>query len=373
MKFENMVGKEFDNISQRVIYPYIVLYPEFNAVLSDEVSEEAQRQMNEFIKNTIITLYNNPELIEMSVDKDDYYIFGQMNKDRPELYDLIRKLEKKFLTFFNFLYNIGLAGNIKDKTIIHNSIIYNSFYIPKTFKALNKKKQAILESLGLVIEVEKDNIIVYSKEYPELCLGWKELSKISKSLWSDDDSKAIVVKTNAKFAFMKCLFGFKDVTLSRVCGDLEQSGTYLHQIEEYLVKKGYEIFYDDGNPMLQKIYPKKQEGNFRVFFTLQNKNQLVYAIRIPDFTTLVTVYFEHMDEELKEFIFARIGKCSGCGYCTQTDKSGKRKRLAVALEMDGEVIGKCPLYPNLGWDRLDENAVYMIKKLLDFAEETLYK
>ncbi len=368
MKFENMIGKEFENISQRVIYPYIVFFPEFSPVVSNEVSEEAQRQMNQFIRNTIITIYNNPGLIELSVEKDDYYVFGQMNKDKQELYDLLRKTEKKFLTFFNFLYNIGLEGNI-----INNTIKNNRFCIPKTFRALNKKKQAILESLGLVVEAEKESIVIYSKEYPELCLGWKVLSKISKSLWSDDDSKAIVVKTKAKFTFMKCLFGMKDITLSRISGDLEQSGIYLNQIEEYLINKGYKIFYEDGSPILQKIYPKKQEGNFRIFFTLQNKHQLAYVIRIPDFTTLVTNHFEQMDEELKEFIFSRTKTCDACGYCTQTDKSGKRKRLVTALEAKGEVAGKCPLYPNLGWDRLDENAVYMIKKLLDFAEEVLYK
>jgi C4-type Zn-finger protein len=40
-----------------------------------------------------------------------------------------------------------------------------------------------------------------------------------------------------------------------------------------------------------------------------------------------------MNEELKELVFTRTGVCKNCGYCTQTDKTGKRKPVPYILNI----------------------------------------
>lgn len=79
-----------------------------------------------------------------------------------------------------------------------------------------------------------------------------------------------------------------------------------------------------------------------------------------------------MNDELKELIFSRTGCCRNCGYCTQTDKTGKRKSVTVQLEYNGEKFNKCPLYPSLAWDKLNKKTVSIIKDLFCFAENTIY-
>jgi len=73
-----------------------------------------------------------------------------------------------------------------------------------------------------------------------------------------------------------------------------------------------------------------------------------------------------------ELCYTRTKVCDNCGYCTQTDKSGKRLKLALPLKYPGGVTSKCPLWPWFTWNELDKGSIEKIKKLFLFAEEKLY-
>ena len=49
MKCENKVGKDFDNISQRLVYSYMASYSRFNPADTNEISVEAQKQTHDFL------------------------------------------------------------------------------------------------------------------------------------------------------------------------------------------------------------------------------------------------------------------------------------------------------------------------------------
>jgi hypothetical protein len=49
MDFENRIGTDFDNVSQRLVYNYIATQPDFRSIPSDAASETAQRQLYDFI------------------------------------------------------------------------------------------------------------------------------------------------------------------------------------------------------------------------------------------------------------------------------------------------------------------------------------
>jgi hypothetical protein len=259
------------------------------------------------------------------------------------------------------LFEVGLNSEVKE----------NTFHLKKPCKLINKSKQAMLENIGLTIKSE-DNVIVSCNEYPKMFSGWKALSVASYAVWGKDISKTVTGQGLARLMFMKGLLSLDDISLNKVYGDLEQSGIYLDELENYLIERGYINYFKSASFYLQKIYPDKHEGQFNVFFTFLRKNQLQYDIKIPNFTGLITDHHNEMDDELKEFIFSRTKKCNLCGYCTQIDKTGKRKPLTVLLTLNNETIGKCPFYPNLKWNKLDEHSVVMIKKLIDFSEGVLY-
>lgn len=224
MKFDNKIGNLFNNISQRVIYPYIITYPDFIPIENNSVSREAQRQMHEFMKETLLTVYNNPEIIGMSTEKDDYFDWEAF-KDKPDLNNFMKKLEKKFLGFFALLYEIGINGEISN----------GELFINKSKKALNKGKILQLSEIGLICTNNGDGVYIHSSDYPELSTGWKLLSNICME--SENKKKdAVISQSITRLLFKKCIFSKDHVSFTRLYGDLPQSGKYLEELESFFQK-----------------------------------------------------------------------------------------------------------------------------------------
>ncbi|MDR0473208.1 MAG: hypothetical protein LBH43_06015, partial [Treponema sp.] len=281
MVYENKLGGVFGNLAQRIIYPYIVSYPEFAPIESGDVSEKAQKQIYDFLKKTLIAIYKNPGIIEMPIEKDNCFESGVLYNTNPELNNSMKKQEKKFLGFFNFLFELGLYGDV----------LNNKLVIPKSKKAVSKNTKIILEQLGISCEIEKEETIVYSNEYPELCIGWRILSKTSGSGNNGD----VIGQSPARLMFMKCLLINEPVPASRLYGSLEQSGKYLKQLEDFLIKKGYVYDLHDGKYTLIKHCPGNKDGKFKVLFDWQRKYQLNFYFEVPGFTTLVSDHYNDMD------------------------------------------------------------------------------
>ncbi len=49
-------------------------------------------------------------------------------------------------------------------------------------------------------------------------------------------------------------------------------------------------------------------------------------------------------------------------------KTGKRTPIALGLEYNGNISGKCPLFPDLNWWNIDKKGVGKLKELFNFAE-----
>ncbi len=98
---ENRLGQSFENLGKRITYSYLATYPEFKPVANFGASELSQRQMYDFLYETIETIYNNLSLINVADEPDDSYEWWQMNKDKP---DLILKMRVVF--FRGRKYNI---------------------------------------------------------------------------------------------------------------------------------------------------------------------------------------------------------------------------------------------------------------------------
>jgi hypothetical protein len=70
MKCENMIGKTFGNISQRLIYSYLCSYPEFQPI-SSIVNRESQKQMYDFLWEFVSGVYLDPQKLGLPTDEDE--------------------------------------------------------------------------------------------------------------------------------------------------------------------------------------------------------------------------------------------------------------------------------------------------------------
>ena len=119
-----------------------------------------------------------------------------------------------------------------------------------------------------------------------------------------------------------------------------------------------------------KEYSKNELAYMRAYFNWRKKNQMVFEFRLPQFRNMLNSYYD-MEKELQTFVFGRLKTCDHCGYCTQTDKSGKRPCLAMDLSCNGETLSKCPLYPNLTWNDMNANDLNRMLSLFELSESLL--
>ncbi|MDR0326612.1 MAG: hypothetical protein LBI19_11050 [Oscillospiraceae bacterium] len=350
---DNKIGGTFDNLAQRLIYPYVLTFPEFEHVEREDVSETAQRHMHVFLRSALSAIYANPHMIGLPIEEDDCFI-DEPKKAKPVLYNTMRKLEKSFLSFFTVLFELGLHGEVIDGKLC----------IPKAKKDVNKPKQAILSHIGLVCETEKDKSILFSPELPELCHGWKALSEHAGANGNGD----AMGKCPAGLYFLKCLYMNGPIPISRLYGKLKQSGGHLEELEAFLLEQGYVYQEYDGSYCLLKACKGNKDGKFKILFDSHKRSQLTYYYEIPGFTRLVTNHFDEMDDSLKNFVFAHTSKCGHCGYCTKT---GTHRLMSVMLTLPSQTEEKCPLYAGFEWDSLYEENVVMVKRLIEFAIKML--
>jgi hypothetical protein len=350
--FENKLGQPFDNLGKRVIYAHLATYPQFKPVATCSASELSQRQMYDFLYDSIETIYNDLALVNVLAEPDECYEHWQCNNVKPELILKMQKIEKNFFDFFEYFFKIGLLGEVLESKLIIN----------KSNMKITQKTKDKLSRVGLVCDETADSLIFTHNKYKELFPAWKLHCSMPK------DGK---IRTQNMMIFLYGRFGNKQYSAAEMFGkvcDVEQ----IAKLERYFLEEGYAFSNNEMSVSYEKEYPQKQRAYMRIFYDWRKKNQMVFEFKVPQFSTLIKSY-EKMDDELKALVFYRTKICDGCGYCNQTDKTGKRPRLALSLTLNGKTLSKCPLYPALVWHNVDEAMIAVVKKLYDFANDTLYK
>lgn len=348
---ENKLGQSFENLGKRIIYAHLAAYPDFKFEVDCGASEQSQREMYDFLYDSIEIIYNDLSIINLEEEPDECYENWQLNNAKPELILRMEKIEKNFFNLYEYLYKIGLLGEPQDDRLV----------LRKSDMKITKKIKDKLSLLGLVCDETKDSIIFTHNKYKQLIPAWKLHCSVPK------DGK---IRTQNMMNFLHGTFSSKQYTAAemfkKIC-NFEQ----ISQLERYFSEKGYVLTKDEMRVAYEKEYPKKQRAYMRIFFDWRKKNQMVFEFKVPHFSTLIKSY-DKMDNELKELVFHRTKNCDGCGYCNQTDKTGKRPILALPLTLNEKTLSKCPLYPAFVWHDTDETMINVIKKLYDFAEEALY-
>ncbi|HBL84379.1 MAG: hypothetical protein A2Y17_04875 [Clostridiales bacterium GWF2_38_85] len=160
--------KDFDNVSQRIMYHYIVTQPKFVPIKSDIADEFSQKQMYDFLLDLYILIYNDPGFIGMNIEADE-------TEDRPAKYrepfhektyvevrNFRRKNVKKFEDLIDKLLLLGEIGEAQcGKLVVAKEPLgYSTIKFNSLIKALS--------IIGLQTEVTDDMLLISSNKYPEL-------------------------------------------------------------------------------------------------------------------------------------------------------------------------------------------------------------
>jgi hypothetical protein len=163
---------------------------------------------------------------------------------------------------------------------------------------------------------------------------------------------------------------------TQMFGKLYDDPSWLYSLESFFEKLSYTCSNGDiwerwPAVKWEKEYSGKERGYLHITYRWRDKRQMCYEFRVPSFRLLLG-HYEEMEYALGELCFTRTKVCDNCGYCTQTDKSGRRQKLALPLKYpDGEML-KCPLWPWFSWSEMDGETIAKMERLFLFAEEKLY-
>ncbi len=354
MKEKLSLGQSFPTLGARILYAYLASSPEF-VPSPDETDLESQHQLHSFFYDVIDACCQNPEWIGISPEPDRCFEERwHLNNSDPELMDAMAKIEKKFFDWVSTLHKLGSLGNVRD----------DGLFIAKTDWKPTLKLLDRLLLFGIQSDSTPDGVLLSCKAYPAIFPAYKKRCSITPL-----QDGQIPYLTRFLFGTIPGL----PYRATQMFGKLYDDPTWLIELESFFEKLGYTCFNDERGLQVRwvKEYPGKERGYLHISYRWRDRLQMCYEFRVPSFR-LILGFYNEMSYDLGELCFQRTKVCDNCGYCTQTDKSGQRKKLALPLKYPDGMMLKCPLWPWFTWNELDKDIIERMKKLFLFAEEKLY-
>ena len=344
------IARSFESLGKRFINSYLETYPAFKPVKDCDVSENSQKQMYDFLYENITTIYSDLSVINIPNEPDDCFEHWQAFNEKPELNAKMQKNKKEFCDFYECFIRMGYSGQV----------LQDSVFICKGDQQITKKMKDKLPLFGLACIEKDDGYLITHSKYKEMFPAWKLHCNISK------DGKG---SANYITNFLHGRFMDKKYTAAEMFGKLSDP-VLISELEQYFFQKGYTCNHNDIGIKYEKVYPNKQMAYMNIYYDWKRVNPLIFDFKAPHFSRVMK-YYDQMDDELKDMVFNKTKTCDGCGYCVQTDKTGKRPKLTQRLEFNGVKKPKCPLFPSFVWNDINRKMISKVKKLFDFAENVL--
>jgi hypothetical protein len=354
MDFENRIGTDFDNVSQRLVYNYIATQPDFRPIPSDAASETAQRQLYDFVGGIYTALYQDPALIGMTTEPDETEdrpypnrVYKDENRKYLEARKLRRKNEDKIEGLFDSLQRLGELGTVRDGALA----------VERDALGLNKRAYAALvkdlTALGLSCADARGTLSLSSPTYPEMCDAWKLLAALGAtesdaydSRWRQEvgdeaDLREWQISSHLRYLdqiknriFKRAMFDpaydYAMDIMSRLSDDPE---TY-RQFADMLLTQGFQQSSDWGsgtdvtsftNLMFTKTYAGRESEPFRLQFRTQFESryyrQISYTfLEGKEAFKALLGQLDALPEPLQDLVYNFTGECRACGFCNQTNR-----------------------------------------------------
>ncbi len=364
----------YESIAQRVVYSRVGVMPPFLPLDSVEVSYESQRQMYSFLRDVSTTLLEDPGRIGLQQKPDDSYGDWDLQRSKPDLAVTLRSLRRRVDAFYLLLMEIGKVGTLREDCL----------FVPSGILRIPAGRLAVLKTTGISSRAEPDGVVLTSVRYPDLFPAWKMLSqsagtrkqKVNQDAAFGEQSYSLLVFTHAAFDPSQPLALEIFHRMIGACPPLER-------LERYLSSQGYHYVDTWGNEMsmdwykdygkkpepLKAYWAEKTHGGFSIEYDYMRQRPFCFALRIPRFKDILA-RFDEMEGELQSFVLRQAKKCDGCGYCTQTDKSGTRARQWAEVRKGDTAASVCLMFPGFyfRWRSLDEARAADIIRFLAFID-----
>jgi hypothetical protein len=365
-----MKAPEFSSLAQRIANSWAETIPDLLFVSSIPVPEASQQQFHAFLRGVAEAVRDHPDWLGLPIQPDDGYEHGELQNRRPELIDAMRKTKRKLDNFVTLLLQMALCGAVDGQRLC----------IRKEDLKLPANACARLARFGLDLEAGKTETVVTCAAFPDLFPAWAWLAR-EAARTAPTTGKAHVPPVR----FSRCLYSdthpyTRDLLLRLAC-----DSTGLPALIAFLDQEGYALIcnrdneiavdwaksYGKADERLKGWWAERTHGGLSFEYDWIRKNPLLFGLRIPEFKALVQ-HFSAMPDRTKGFVVRHTKHCDSCGYCTQTDKTGKRPRSCQTVEHNG-LHELCLMFPGFGytWQRLDDALALDIRTFLAFADDVL--
>ncbi len=401
MNFENRIGSDFDNVSQRLVYNYIATQPELRPVPSDAASETAQRQFYDFVCGIYTALYHDPTLIGMTTDPDETEdrpnpdrVYKDEARKHLDARKLRRKNEDKIEGLFDSMQRMGELGTVGDGALV----------VEKEALGLTKRAYTSLvkqlTALGLQCAEDDGVLRVQTDAYPEMWDAWKLLATLGAAeadvydaRWRQEvGDKADLAKwqitTHMRYLgqiknriFKRALFDPAYDYALELMGGLSDDAEAFHQFVEMLLAQGFEQSSDWGSGTdvtnfetlaFTKTYAGPEGEPLRLRFITQFESryhrQLLTKF-IEDKVAVKTLLrqLDALPEPLQDLVYGFTGECRACGFCNQTNR--KLPFNSIPAIYRGKPVEMCYYFNVLRTRELTREMLEEVKALYAWIDE----
>lgn len=311
--------RQYDSVEQRMANTYLEALPSF--VPADDGPPHAeQRAFYELIGGLFLLAADEPALFVKETHPDDAYPnrFNKTSYQKPELIKQMRTFRKEVDLLLSALFSIGRGESV----------------------ALRKRQAQILSRLGVSLD---------SPVLPAL--------------------KWMAMRDGANIdTFSRCLFDpdypYEEEIYAKLLGDTDA----FRRLIGWLSGHGYSRFIlsdtpasDDKHALTYAnlaFHREPPRGGFEygvkhtgvsMRHDYYAQNPAVLGLLIPGGMRPHLLRFAEMGETLQSFVMERARRCDGCGYCVQTDKTGKKPRACVPIEHGGATHSLCTYFPGFSY------------------------
>lgn len=347
----------YANLEQRMAHSYVDMFPPFVPLTDGEVSIPSQEQFYRFMQNVYRRIFDSPELLFTKIFEDDAFPrrFNKGSYGKPTLYNHMKRDLKEIDELLSLLFSLG-----------QNSTVDNGTLRTPAAVDIKKKHRNVLPLLGLKL----DNTILSCDTVDNLFPAWK---------WMATRVGATVL------SFSRCMFDPDYPYMQDIYSTLFGNEKASEALLQHLQKRGYTRVEMKRGPYTLDYVKRNVENDVPLGSPLHGdphhygiSAEYRPDVTIPQYLVLrildmknILLRFGRMSSSLQEFVVKHAKKCDECGYCTQTDKSGKRKPLCIDVFHKGEHRSICPLYPgfNFCFTALDEELAMNLVAFLDFMDK----
>ncbi len=360
----------FPSLAHRVVNAWRETIPPCVTVPALPASEAAQRQFHACLVHVADSLSAHPDWLGMQELPDDGYAHGELNNRRPELIAAFLKLRRKLDDFHDLLLRMGLSGTATDDTL----------HIPRGAMSFPAPTRMRLAQFGLLCDAGKEETRVTCPLFPSLFPAW---------VWLAADARRTAPDTGRKGApplrFTHGLFSVTHPYSRDLFLHLAKDMPAVASLVTWLESNGYALVVDRDNKQtadwvknygrklepLKDAWGERTHGGLAMEYRWTCRQPLYFGLRVPEYRRLLA-RIDDMPESLRAFVVRQTKHCDGCGYCTQTDKTGTRPWALVSVDHHGR-HALCPLFPGFsyGWQEIDAPLADDLRAFLVFADAVL--